>query len=64
MVSTAARFVEPVSVARIGTPQSLAIGKTTATAIGAGALVFANLVAAVPGRVAAHTSTALVLRAE
>jgi len=34
------------------------------TLIGAGALVFANLVAAVPGRVAAHTSTALVLRAE
>jgi hypothetical protein len=32
--------------------------------IGVGALVFANLVAAVPGRVAARISTALVLRAE
>jgi hypothetical protein len=32
--------------------------------IGAGALVFANVVAAIPGRVAAHTPTALVLRAE
>jgi hypothetical protein len=29
-----------------------------------GALVFANLVAAIPGRIAAHTRTALVLRAE
>jgi len=34
------------------------------TLIGVGALVFANLVAAIPGRVAARTSTALVLRAE
>jgi len=32
--------------------------------IGAGALVFANVVAAVPGRIAARTPTALVLRAE
>ncbi|MGA2124319.1 MAG: FtsX-like permease family protein [Acidimicrobiales bacterium] len=32
--------------------------------VGLGALVFANLVAAVPGRIAARTSTALVLRAE
>jgi hypothetical protein len=32
--------------------------------IGVGALVFANLVAAIPGRIAARTSTALVLRAE
>jgi hypothetical protein len=29
-----------------------------------GALVLANLVAAIPGRIAARTSTALVLRAE
>jgi hypothetical protein len=32
--------------------------------VGAGALVFANLVAAIPGRTAARTPTALVLRAE
>jgi len=32
--------------------------------IGVGALVFANLVAALPGRTAAHTPTGLVLRAE
>lgn len=32
--------------------------------VGVGALLFANLVAAIPGRIAAHTSTALVLRAE
>lgn len=32
--------------------------------VGVGALLFANLVAAVPGRIAARTSTALVLRAE
>jgi len=31
---------------------------------GVGALVFANLVSAVPGRSAARTSTAIVLRAE
>jgi hypothetical protein len=34
------------------------------TLIGVGALVFANLVAVIPGRIAARTSTALVLRAE
>lgn len=34
------------------------------TAIGLGALVLANLVAAVPGRVAARTPTALLLRAD
>jgi hypothetical protein len=33
-------------------------------AIGLGSLVLANLVAAVPGRVAARTPTALVLRAD
>jgi predicted lysophospholipase L1 biosynthesis ABC-type transport system permease subunit len=32
--------------------------------VGVGALVFANLVAALPGRSAAHTPTGLVLRAE
>jgi ABC-type lipoprotein release transport system permease subunit len=32
--------------------------------VGVGALVFANLVALVPGRSAARTSAALVLRAE
>jgi hypothetical protein len=32
--------------------------------VGVGALVFANLVAAVPGRIAARTPTAMVLRAE
>ena len=32
--------------------------------IGVGALLFANFVAAIPGRIAARTSTALVLRAE
>lgn len=32
--------------------------------VGVGALVFANLVAAVPGRIAARTPTALILRAE
>jgi ABC-type lipoprotein release transport system permease subunit len=32
--------------------------------IAVGALVLANLVAAVPGRIASRTSTALVLRAE
>ncbi len=36
----------------------------TVILIGVGALVFANLVAAIPGRIAARTSTALVLRAE
>jgi ABC-type lipoprotein release transport system permease subunit len=34
------------------------------TLIAIGALVFANLVAAIPGRTAARTPTALVLRAE
>jgi hypothetical protein len=34
------------------------------TLIALGALVFANIVAAVPGRIAARTSTALLLRAE
>jgi hypothetical protein len=29
-----------------------------------GSLIFANLVAAIPGRIAARTSTALALRAE
>jgi hypothetical protein len=32
--------------------------------VGLGALMFTNLVAVLPGRSAAHTSTALVLRAE
>ena len=32
--------------------------------VGIGALVFANLVAALPGRIAARTPTAFVLRAE
>ena len=32
--------------------------------IGVGALLFANFVAAIPGRIAARTSTALVLRAQ
>jgi MacB-like periplasmic core domain/FtsX-like permease family len=32
--------------------------------VGVGALVFANLVAAVPGRIAARTPTAMILRAE
>ena len=32
--------------------------------VAVGALVFANLVAAVPGRIAARTPTALVLRTE
>jgi len=32
--------------------------------IGVGALVFANLIAVIPGRIAARTSTALVLRSE
>jgi hypothetical protein len=36
----------------------------TVTLIGVGALLFANLVAAIPGRTAARTPTALVLRAE
>jgi hypothetical protein len=36
----------------------------TLVLVGLGALVFANLVAAIPGRIAARTSTALVLRAE
>jgi hypothetical protein len=36
----------------------------TLVAVGVGALVFANIVAAIPGRLAARTSTALVLRAE
>ena len=45
-------------------------GKKTATArgrallIALGALALANIVAAVPGRIAAHTPTALLLRAE
>lgn len=36
----------------------------TLVLVGVGALVFANLVAALPGRMAARTPTALVLRAE
>jgi ABC-type lipoprotein release transport system permease subunit len=36
----------------------------TVVLVGVGAIVFANLVAAIPGRNAARTSTALVLRAE
>ncbi len=36
----------------------------TVVLVGVGAVVFANLVAAIPGRNAARTSTALVLRAE
>jgi hypothetical protein len=36
----------------------------TITLVGLGALLFANLVAALPGRIAARTPTALVLRAE
>jgi hypothetical protein len=36
----------------------------TLTFVGVGALIFANLVAAIPGRIAALTPTALVLRAE
>ena len=36
----------------------------TVTLVGVGALLFANLVAALPGRIAARTPTALVLRAE
>lgn len=36
----------------------------TLALVGLGALVFANLVAAIPGRMAARTPTALVLRAE
>ena len=36
----------------------------TVVLVGLGAIVFANLVAAIPGRSAARTSTALVLRAE
>jgi ABC-type antimicrobial peptide transport system permease subunit len=36
----------------------------TIAAIGLGALVLANLIAAVPGRLAANTPTALMLRAE
>jgi hypothetical protein len=32
--------------------------------VGAGALAFANLVAVVPGRIAARTPTAVLLRAE
>jgi ABC-type lipoprotein release transport system permease subunit len=36
----------------------------TVILVGVGALLFANLVAALPGRIAARTPTALVLRAE
>jgi hypothetical protein len=32
--------------------------------VAVGAVLFSNLVAAIPGRLASHTSTALVLRAE
>jgi hypothetical protein len=41
-----------------------AVPALTLVLVGIGALVFANLVAAIPGRIAARTSTALVLRAE
>ena len=41
-----------------------AVPVLTLVLVGIGALVFANLVAAIPGRIAARTSTALVLRAE
>jgi ABC-type lipoprotein release transport system permease subunit len=41
-----------------------AVPELTLVLIGVGALVFANLIAAIPGRIAARTSTALVLRAE
>jgi ABC-type antimicrobial peptide transport system permease subunit len=36
----------------------------TVVLVGVGALLFANMVAAIPGRIAARTPTALVLRAE
>ena len=36
----------------------------SAILVGLGALVFANVVAALPGRIAARTPTALVLRTE
>jgi hypothetical protein len=36
----------------------------TIAAIGVGAMVLANLIATVPGRIAADTPTALLLRAE
>jgi hypothetical protein len=36
----------------------------SAILVGLGALVFANVVAAFPGRIAARTPTALVLRTE
>jgi ABC-type antimicrobial peptide transport system permease subunit len=41
-----------------------AVPALTVVLVGVGALIFANLVAAIPGRIAARTSTALVLRAE
>ncbi len=41
-----------------------AVPGLTLVAVGVGALVFANLVAALPGRIAARTPVALVLRAE
>jgi hypothetical protein len=37
---------------------------TSILLIAVGALVLANLVAAIPGRIAARTPTALILRAE
>ncbi|MGC1419125.1 MAG: FtsX-like permease family protein [Acidimicrobiales bacterium] len=43
---------------------SATVPALTVTLIALGALVFANLVAAIPGRTAARTPTALVLRAE
>ena len=41
-----------------------AVPALTVALIGVGALVLANFVAALPGRIAARTSTAVLLRAE
>jgi ABC-type antimicrobial peptide transport system permease subunit len=40
------------------------IAPLTIVVVGLGTVVFANIVAAIPGRIAARTSTALVLRTE
>lgn len=48
----------------VGIPPDATVPATSVVLVAVGAFVFANLVAALPGRGAARTPTALVLRAE
>jgi len=58
------RFLWVLFARGINAVPAPAVPTLSIVAIGLGALVLANIVASVPGRVAARTSTALLLRAE